>query len=124
MRSLALAIAIAGAAVSPAFAETWHSLGLDDQLAQISVDRDALGRDGDLRIVRTRWEFPATDADGRKQLVATERYDCKRRVLSTREMLMTFKDGRVDRQAWNDDQWDEVLPRTTAEAVLDYVCAG
>lgn len=123
MRSLVLALILAGAAASPALSETWRDLGPDDQGTLVSVERDTISTDGNLRIVRTRWLFKSDDPEGRRQLIATERYDCTRRVLSTREMLMTMKDGRVDRQAWDTDQWDDVLDDTTAEVVLDFVCA-
>lgn len=121
MRRLVLALAIATSLASPAFAESWRSLGADDDGARIAVDDDALRSEGDLRIVRTRWIFPASDAR-RAMLIAIERYDCARQQLSTRRMETTLRNGQVEVQAWDDDQWDEVLPNTTASNVRAYVC--
>lgn len=111
------------AAATPALARDWSRVGSDDKGAVVEIDRAALRIQGSLRIVRTRWTFGAGDAQ-RAEAVSVEKYDCDRGVLSTVELTTTFKDGRVDRKAWDDDAWEPIEANTTAGAIRDAVCGG
>lgn len=109
------------AAATPALAFDWYRVGSDDAGAVIEIDREAIRVQGSLRIVKTRWTFGDSDAK-RAEALSVEKYDCERAVLSTVELTTTFKDGRIDRKAWDDDSWETIVDGTTAKAIRDEVC--
>lgn len=119
--ALALSALAVFAAATPALAREWYRIGSDDLGAVVEIDRDAVRVQGSLRIVRSRWTFGPGDTQ-RAEAVSVEKYDCDRSVLSTAELTTTFRDGRVDRKAWDDDSWEPIADDTTAGAIRDEVC--
>lgn len=122
MRRLTLALALTGVLATPALAADWRKIGESATGGEISVDYGDVRRDGGFVTAHTKWGYDSKYPD-QAFVISTETYDCERRVLSTTQMTTTFKDGRVDRQAWETDQWDPASPGTSSEAILNVVCA-
>jgi opacity protein-like surface antigen len=123
VRRFSLALAFAAVLVTPALAADWRKIGESATGGEISVDYADVGKDSRFVTVHTKWGFDSKYPD-QAFVISTEKYDCEGRVLSTQQMTTTFKDGRVDRQAWETDQWDPASPGTSSEAILNVVCAS
>lgn len=123
MKPFLIALAVAAVA-TPALAENWRTLDVaSTSTNEVALDEDSIAVvDRSKRRVRTRWYFKP-NPEGRRMLISEEIYDCQTPVRSTRSMVTTFDDGRNDRQAWDDDQWDKIPPESIGEDIRQIVCA-
>lgn len=123
MKQRVLISVICALFASPAFASTWHYIGVGNNDAQLFFDAETVEKN---REITTIWmkavQMTGPGGDGSWSTASRWRMNCSKRTIQILAWSAYAMDGKFIKSNSNPGQETLVIPDSTGEAILKIAC--